>query len=102
MYKLHVHEEHVTVLILNYFALDLDAPRDVQVISQTDDSISLEWSNSEADVDNYRVKYNPISGGSHGEELFPCGPGDTTEATITGETNIFKHQMYNSVSNIGS
>ncbi|XP_078142492.1 tenascin-like isoform X2 [Centroberyx gerrardi] len=70
--------------VTNTFTTDLDAPRDLQTVSQTDDSITLDWSNSVADVGSYRVKYSPISGGSHGEELFPRSPGGTTQATITG------------------
>ncbi|XP_076614634.1 tenascin-like [Chaetodon auriga] len=65
------------------FTTALDAPTDLQAVSQTDDSIALEWTNSQADVGSYRVKYSPISGATHGEELFPGGPGDTTKATIT-------------------
>ncbi|XP_037608765.1 tenascin isoform X6 [Sebastes umbrosus] len=66
------------------FTTALDAPTGLQAVSQTDDSITLEWTNSQADVGNYLVKYSPISGATHGEELFPRGPGDTTKATITG------------------
>ncbi|KAM6975735.1 tenascin isoform 3-T3 [Tautogolabrus adspersus] len=66
------------------FTTALDGPRDLRVVSQTEDSIALEWTNSRADVGSYRVKYSPISGASHGEDLFPRGPGDTTKATITG------------------
>lgn len=66
------------------FTVALDAPRDLQAVSQTDDSISLEWTNSQAEAGSYRVKYSPISGASHGEELFPRGPGDATKATLTG------------------
>uniref|UniRef100_A0A6Q2YIB9 Zmp:0000000846 n=1 Tax=Esox lucius TaxID=8010 RepID=A0A6Q2YIB9_ESOLU len=66
------------------FTTDLDAPKDLQPLGQTDDSVTLEWKNSQADVNSYRVKYNPISGGSHGEEVFPRGSGDNTQATITG------------------
>jgi syndecan 4 len=65
--------------------LDLDSPRTLKTLSQTDDSISLEWSNSEADVGGYRVKYTPFSGGSPREELFPSAAGETTKATITGK-----------------
>ena len=64
---------------------DLDAPKDLQPLGQTDNSVTLEWRNSRADVDSYRVKYSPISGGSHGEEVFPRGSGGNTQATITGE-----------------
>uniref|UniRef100_A0A8C2ZL73 Tenascin Ca n=1 Tax=Cyclopterus lumpus TaxID=8103 RepID=A0A8C2ZL73_CYCLU len=66
------------------FTTALDAPVDLQPVSQTDDSITLEWTNTQADVGNYLVKYSPISGATHGEELVPRGPGDTTKATITG------------------
>ncbi|XP_074546521.1 tenascin-like isoform X2 [Halichoeres trimaculatus] len=76
--------EAVSEPVTTTFTTALDAPKDPQVVSQTDDSISLEWTNSEADVGGYRVKYSPISGASHGEELFPRRPGDTTQATITG------------------
>ncbi|XP_034753012.1 tenascin isoform X6 [Etheostoma cragini] len=66
------------------FTTALDAPTDLQAVSQTDNSISLEWTNSQADVGSYLVKYSPISGATHSEELFPRGPGDTTKATMTG------------------
>lgn len=69
---------------MNVLTSALDAPKDLQAVSQTDDSITLEWTNSRADVGSYRVKYSPLSGATHGEELFPRGPGDTTKATITG------------------
>lgn len=64
---------------------DLDAPRDLQATELTDESITLEWRNSLAKVDNYRIKYGPLSGGDHGELIFPSGPRDTSQAKITGE-----------------
>uniref|UniRef100_A0A3Q2NS77 Tenascin Ca n=1 Tax=Fundulus heteroclitus TaxID=8078 RepID=A0A3Q2NS77_FUNHE len=70
--------------ITTTFATALDAPTYAQAVSQTDDSITLEWTNSQADVGSYRVKYSPISGSSHGERVFPRGSGRTTQATITG------------------
>ncbi|XP_053195922.1 tenascin isoform X2 [Scomber japonicus] len=75
---------HSSDVYTTTFTTALDAPKDLQAISQTDSSITLEWRNSEADVGSYRVKYSPISGAAHGEEVFPRGPGDTTQATITG------------------
>uniref|UniRef100_A0A3B5ASA3 Tenascin-like n=1 Tax=Stegastes partitus TaxID=144197 RepID=A0A3B5ASA3_9TELE len=66
------------------FTTALDPPADLQALSQTDSSITLEWTNSQAAVGTYRVKYSPISGATHGEEVFPRGPGRTTQATITG------------------
>ena len=73
-------------MIVNIFISALDAPKNLQVVSQTESSITLEWTDSKADVGSYRVKYSPISGATHGEDVFPKGPGDRTEATITGNT----------------
>ncbi|XP_034094748.1 tenascin isoform X3 [Gymnodraco acuticeps] len=70
--------------VIATFTTALDAPKDLKAVSQTDESITLQWTNSQADVGNYLVKYTPLSGATHGEELFPRGPGDTTKATITG------------------
>ncbi|XP_029506349.2 tenascin-like isoform X6 [Oncorhynchus nerka] len=70
--------------VTEIFTTDLDSPKDLQPLGQTDNSVTLEWKNSRADVVSYRVKYSPISGGSHGEEVFPRGPGGNTQATITG------------------
>ncbi|XP_065107270.1 tenascin isoform X2 [Paramisgurnus dabryanus] len=66
------------------FTTGLDAPRDLQPVAQTDSSIIVEWKNSRSSVDGYRIKYGPISGGAHGEEMFSRGAGDKTRATITG------------------
>ncbi|XP_034727751.1 tenascin-like isoform X4 [Etheostoma cragini] len=76
--------ERTSVPIYESFLTDLDAPRDLQTVELTDESITLEWKNSQAPVDNYRIKYGPLSGGEHGELLFPPGPKDTTRAKITG------------------
>ncbi|KAI4873167.1 hypothetical protein NFI96_021822, partial [Prochilodus magdalenae] len=62
----------------------LDPPREVWTVGQTDDTITVEWLNSRAPVDGYRIKYGPVVGGSHGEELIPRRPGNTTWSMITG------------------
>ncbi|XP_009572965.1 PREDICTED: tenascin [Fulmarus glacialis] len=66
------------------FVTDLDAPRNLRRVSQTDNSITLEWKNSHANIDNYRIKYAPISGGDHAEITVPKGNQATTRATLTG------------------
>ncbi|KAM6046833.1 tenascin isoform 6-T7 [Theristicus caerulescens] len=66
------------------FVTDLDAPRNLKRVSQTDNSITLEWKNSHANVDNYRIKFAPISGGDHAEITVPKGNQATTRATLTG------------------
>lgn len=76
--------EVTSVPVYETFLTDLDAPRDLQAVELTDQSILLEWRNSQAKVDSYRIKYGPLSGGDHGELLFPSGPLDTTQAKIKG------------------
>uniref|UniRef100_A0A8C9MVU2 Tenascin C n=1 Tax=Serinus canaria TaxID=9135 RepID=A0A8C9MVU2_SERCA len=66
------------------FVTDLDAPRNLKRVSQTDSSITLEWKNSHANVDDYRIKFAPISGGDHVEITVPKGSQATTRATLTG------------------
>ncbi|KAL3976339.1 ADP-ribosylation factor-like protein 11 [Sarotherodon galilaeus] len=76
--------EGTSIPIYESFLTDLDAPRDLQTVELTDESITLEWKNSRAQVDNYRIKYGPLSGGEHEELLFPSAPKDSTQAKITG------------------
>ncbi|XP_039722705.1 tenascin isoform X1 [Pteropus medius] len=66
------------------FTTGLDAPRNLRRISQTDNSITLEWRNGKAAIDNYRIKYAPISGGDHAEVEVPKSQQATTKTTLTG------------------
>ncbi|XP_070819735.1 tenascin isoform X2 [Chaetodon trifascialis] len=76
--------EQTSIPVYESFLTDLDAPRDLQIVELTDQSITLEWKNSQAQVDNYRIKYGPLSGGEHGELLFTPGTKDSTQAKISG------------------
>ncbi|XP_025134998.3 tenascin isoform X7 [Bubalus bubalis] len=66
------------------FTTGLDAPRNLRRISQTDNSITLEWRNVKAAADSYRIKYAPISGGDHAEVEVPRSQHTTTRTTLTG------------------
>ncbi|XP_030391506.1 tenascin isoform X1 [Gopherus evgoodei] len=66
------------------FVTDLDAPKNLKRVSQTDNSITLEWKNSQASIDTYRIKFAPISGGDHAEITVPRSNQTTTKATLTG------------------
>ncbi|XP_032490933.1 tenascin isoform X14 [Phocoena sinus] len=66
------------------FTTGLDAPRNLRRISQTDNSITLEWRNVKAATDSYRIKYAPISGGDHAEVEVPRRQQTTTKTTLTG------------------
>ncbi|KAM9081990.1 tenascin isoform 1-T1 [Megaptera novaeangliae] len=66
------------------FTTGLDAPRNLRRISQTENSITLEWRNVKAAADSYRIKYAPISGGDHAEVEVPRSQQTTTKTTLTG------------------
>ncbi|XP_012902058.1 tenascin isoform X6 [Mustela putorius furo] len=66
------------------FTTGLDAPRNLRRVSQTDNSITLEWKNGKAAPDSYRIKYAPISGGDHAEVEVPRSQQATTKATLIG------------------
>uniref|UniRef100_A0A452HK48 Uncharacterized protein n=1 Tax=Gopherus agassizii TaxID=38772 RepID=A0A452HK48_9SAUR len=66
------------------FVTDLDAPKNLKRVSQTDNSITLEWKNSQASIDTYRIKFAPISGGDHAEITVPRSNQTITKATLTG------------------
>ncbi|KAL0979161.1 hypothetical protein UPYG_G00181500 [Umbra pygmaea] len=76
--------EMTSVPVSENFLTDLDAPKELQLVDVTDESITLQWKNSHSKVDNYRIKYGPLSGGDHGELLFPSGALDTTQAKLHG------------------
>ncbi|KAM6431292.1 tenascin isoform 4-T4 [Liasis olivaceus] len=66
------------------FVTDLDAPQDLKRISQTDHTITLEWKNSQAMPDVYRIKYAPLSGGDHAEVTVPRSTQATSKVTLSG------------------
>ncbi|XP_053329724.1 tenascin isoform X2 [Spea bombifrons] len=70
--------------VLETFTTDLDTPKNLKKISQTDSSITLDWKNTEADIDYYRIKFAPLSGGDHEEITVPRSKDATTKATLTG------------------
>uniref|UniRef100_A0A6I8P0P1 Tenascin n=1 Tax=Ornithorhynchus anatinus TaxID=9258 RepID=A0A6I8P0P1_ORNAN len=65
------------------FTTGLDAPRNLKRVSQTDSSITLEWKNGKADIDNYRIKFAPIAGGDHAERDVLKSKQPTTRVTLT-------------------
>ncbi|XP_018085084.1 tenascin isoform X4 [Xenopus laevis] len=66
------------------FTTDLDIPKNLRRVSNTDTSITLDWKNSQANVEYYRIKYAPLSGGDHDEAMAPRSNEATTKTTLTG------------------
>ncbi|KAM5144348.1 tenascin-R isoform 2-T2 [Callospermophilus lateralis] len=65
------------------FTTEIDAPKNLRVGSRTATSLDLEWDNSEAEVQEYRVVYSTLAGEQYHEVLVPKGIGPTTRATLT-------------------
>lgn len=53
--------------------------------SRTATSLDLEWDNSEAEVQEYKVVYSTLAGEQYHELLVPKSVGPTTRATLAGE-----------------
>ncbi|XP_026568228.1 tenascin [Pseudonaja textilis] len=70
--------------ITENFVTDLDAPQNLRHVSQTDRTITLEWENSRAMPDVYRIKYAPLSGGDHAEVTVPRSNQATSKVTLSG------------------
>ncbi|XP_063792986.1 tenascin isoform X4 [Pseudophryne corroboree] len=66
------------------FTTDLDTPKNLRKVSHTDNSITLDWKNTLANIDYYRIKFAPLSGGDHEEITVPRSNQATTKVTLTG------------------
>ncbi|XP_075040808.1 tenascin isoform X2 [Mixophyes fleayi] len=66
------------------FTTDLDTPKNLRKVSHTDNSITLDWKNTLAKIDYYRIKFAPLSGGDHEEITIPRSNQATTKVTLTG------------------
>ncbi|XP_005071389.1 tenascin-R isoform X1 [Mesocricetus auratus] len=65
------------------FTTEIDAPKNLRVGSRTATSLDLEWDNSEAEAQEYKVVYSTLAGEQYHEVLVPKGIGPTTRTTLT-------------------
>lgn len=72
-----------------FFFLEIDAPKNLRVLSKTSTSLELEWDNSEADVEGYRVVYSTLAGDQYDKVIVPRNDGATTKTTLTGKLRLF-------------
>ncbi|XP_048212856.1 tenascin-R isoform X1 [Perognathus longimembris pacificus] len=66
-----------------HFATEIDAPKNLRVSSRTATNLELEWDNSEAEVEEYKVVYSTLAGEQYHDVLVPRGMGPTTRTTLT-------------------
>ncbi|XP_077011874.1 tenascin-R isoform X2 [Tamandua tetradactyla] len=64
------------------FTTEIDAPKNLRVGSRTATSLDLEWDNSEAEIQEYKVVYSTLAGEQYHELLVPKNIGPTTRATL--------------------
>ncbi|XP_063075983.1 tenascin-R [Engraulis encrasicolus] len=64
------------------FTTELDAPKNLRVASRSSTSLELEWDNSEAEVEGYRVVYSTLAGDQYDKVFVPRNEGATSRTTL--------------------
>ncbi|KAM7400663.1 hypothetical protein PAMA_005044 [Pampus argenteus] len=65
------------------FITEIDAPKNLRLVSKTSTTLELEWDNSEAEVDAYQVVYSTLAGDQYEKVIVPQNEGATTKTTLT-------------------
>ncbi|XP_030630465.1 tenascin-R [Chanos chanos] len=65
------------------FTTEIDAPKNLRVLSKTSTTLELEWDNSEAEVEGYSVVYSTLAGDQYDKIIVPRSEGATTTTTLT-------------------
>ncbi|XP_061588254.1 tenascin-R isoform X2 [Cololabis saira] len=65
------------------FTTEIDAPKNLRLLSKTSTTLEIEWDNSEAEVDSYQVVYSTLAGDQYDKVTVPRNEGATTKTTLT-------------------
>ncbi|XP_010792748.1 tenascin-R [Notothenia coriiceps] len=65
------------------FTTEIDAPKNLRLVSKTSTSLELEWDNSEAEMEGYQVVYSTLAGDQYDKVIVPRNEGATTKTTLT-------------------
>ncbi|XP_037538189.1 tenascin-R [Nematolebias whitei] len=65
------------------FTTEIDAPKNLRLVSKTSTTLELEWDNSEAEVEGYQVVYSTLAGDQYDKVVVPLNEGVTTKTTLT-------------------
>ncbi|XP_073419759.1 tenascin-R isoform X2 [Dendrobates tinctorius] len=65
------------------FITELDAPKNLRVTSRGSSTLELDWDNSDAEGEGYRVVFSTLAGDQYHELKVPRNGGQTTKATLT-------------------
>uniref|UniRef100_A0A1A8IR78 Tenascin R (Restrictin, janusin) n=1 Tax=Nothobranchius kuhntae TaxID=321403 RepID=A0A1A8IR78_NOTKU len=69
--------------ITTEFTTEIDAPKNLRLVSKTSTTLELEWDNSEAEVEGYQVVYSTLAGDQYDKVIVPRNEGTTTKITLT-------------------
>ncbi|KAM6989645.1 tenascin-R isoform 3-T3 [Tautogolabrus adspersus] len=67
---------------LSFFS-EIDAPKNLRLVTKTSTTLELEWDNSEAEVEAYQVVYSTLAGDLYDKVIVPRNEGPTTKTTLT-------------------
>ncbi|XP_034469008.1 tenascin-R isoform X3 [Hippoglossus hippoglossus] len=67
---------------LSFFS-EIDAPKNLRLVSKTSTALELEWDNSEAEVEGYQVVYSTLAGEQYDKVIVPRNEGATSKTTLT-------------------
>ncbi|XP_054888623.1 tenascin-R isoform X3 [Poeciliopsis prolifica] len=67
---------------LSFFS-EIDAPKNLRLVSKTSTTLELEWDNSEAEVEGYQVVYSTLAGDQYDKVIVPRNEGATTKTNLT-------------------
>ncbi|XP_067461921.1 tenascin-R isoform X4 [Thunnus thynnus] len=70
------------ITALSFFS-EIDAPKNLRLVSKTSTALELEWDNSEAEVDAYQVVYSTLAGDQYEKVIVPQNEGATTKTILT-------------------
>ncbi|CAL8280158.1 unnamed protein product [Lota lota] len=65
------------------FTTEIDAPKNLRLLSKTSTTLELEWDNSEAEVESYQVVYSTLAGDQYDQVIVPRNEEATTKTTLT-------------------
>ncbi|KAJ3594637.1 hypothetical protein NHX12_003944 [Muraenolepis orangiensis] len=66
------------------FSTEIDAPKNLRLLSKTSTTLELEWDNSEAEAESYQVVYSTLAGDQYDKVIVPRNNQEaTTRTTIT-------------------
>ncbi|XP_062261160.1 tenascin-R [Platichthys flesus] len=65
------------------FTTEIDAPKNLRLVSKTSTALELEWDNSEAEVEGYQVVYSTLAGEQYDKVIVPRNEGATSKTTLT-------------------